>query len=85
MNNGKTPGMFGGYYNEDGKLEGFTPSYEFRPNHNWVRKEETYYKRYSSVKHTGGLVCSVIIVLILAGAFSAISYLFDIIKNFIIQ
>lgn len=86
MNNDRTPGMFGGYYDKDGKLNDFTPSYEFKPDHGWVMKErETNYAEYSSVKHLGGLICSAIIVFILAVVFFAISYLFDIAKDFIIK
>lgn len=80
MENKRTPGMFGGYYNEDGKLEGFTPSHEFKSNYNWS-KEPNIVEPYSMVKHTGGLILSGIIIFILFEIFLAISYLIDLVKQ----
>lgn len=93
MDNKRTPGMFGGYYNEDGKLEDYTPSYKFEPNHNWSidsnpdnihKKREDIFKQYSMINHAGGVILSGIILFVLFEIYSAISYLFDLIKQSII-
>lgn len=64
-------------------LEGYSP-YKFKPpadtDRNWSM-EPNILKPYSTIKHTGGLILSGIILFVLFEIFSVISYLIDLLKQ----
>lgn len=64
-------------------FKGYSP-YKFKPpadaNRNWSM-EPNIVKPYSTIKHTGGLILSGVILFILFEIFSAISYLIDLLKQ----
>lgn len=64
-------------------FEGYSP-YKFKPpadsDRNWSM-EPNILKPYSTIKHTGGLILSGIIMFIFFEIFSAISYLIDLLKQ----
>ena len=64
-------------------FEGYSP-YKFKPpadtDRNWSM-ESNIVKPYSTIKHTGGLILSGIILFVLFEIFSAISYLIDLLKQ----
>lgn len=64
-------------------FKGYSP-YKFKPpadtNRNWSM-EPNIVKPYSTIKHTGGLILSGIILFVLFEIFSAISYLIDLLKQ----
>jgi hypothetical protein len=64
-------------------FEGYSP-YKFKPpadtDRNWSM-EPNIVKPYSTIKHTGGLILSGIILFVLFEIFSAISYLIDLLKQ----
>lgn len=63
-------------------FKGYSP-YKFKPpadtDRNWSMKPNIV-KPYSTIKHTGGLILSGIILFVLFEIFSAISYLIDLLK-----
>lgn len=63
-------------------FEGYSP-YKFKPpadtDRNWSMNQNIV-KPYSTIKHTGGLILSGIILFVLFEIFSAISYLIDLLK-----
>lgn len=64
-------------------FESYSP-YKFKPpadtDRNWSM-EPNIVKPYSTIKHTGGLILSGVILFILFEIFSAISYLIDLLKQ----
>lgn len=64
-------------------FEGYSP-YKFKPpaytDRNWSM-EPNIVKPYYTIKHTGGLILSGIILFVLFEIFSAISYLIDLLKQ----
>lgn len=64
-------------------FEGYSP-YKFKlpadTDRNWSM-ESNILKPYSTIKHTGGLILSGIILFVLFEIFSAISYLIDLLKQ----
>lgn len=69
-------------------FEGYDPPYKFKPpadtDRNWSM-EPNILKPYSTIKHTGGLILSGIIVFIFFEIYQFISYIFDLFKDFIMR
>ena len=67
-------------------LEGYNPPYKSEPptDRNWVM-EPNILKPYSTIKHTGGLILSWIIMFIFFEIYQFILYIFDLIKDFIMR
>lgn len=68
-------------------FKGYSP-YKFKPpadtDRNWSM-EPNIVKPYSTIKHTGGLILSGIILFIFFEIYQFISYIFDLIKDFIMR
>jgi hypothetical protein len=64
-------------------LEGYSP-YKFKPpadtDRNWSM-EPNIVKPYSTIKHTGGLILSGVIIFVLFEILLVISYLIDLVKK----
>lgn len=69
-------------------FEGYNPPYKFKPpadtDRNWSM-EPNILKPYSTIKYTGGLILSGIIIFIFFEIYQFISYIFDLIKDFIMR
>lgn len=69
-------------------FEGYNPPYKFKPpadtDRNWSM-EPNILKPYSTIKHTGGLILSGIIIFIFFEIYQFISYIFDLLKDFIMK